>query len=111
MRSRPISLKNYNLGKWEYKELQAICLQYRQLKEIASCTQAEKMRELATRKINAIETAASETAEGRWFEALITVCCDGVQIGKASLAEQAGTFSKARQEFYFRLWMQLYGII
>lgn len=108
MRNRPLNLKSYNLDAWEYKELYAICRQYRKLKG--------NEHKLAAMKVSAIETAAFETLgehteKGQWADAIIATCCDGLPINKTAAANQRFAFYAARREFFYRLWILIYGNI
>lgn len=105
----------FDIGKWEYREVEALARRYRAMKRRADvlekCNSAgihgeayAAMRwECAT-----VEQALRETAGGRWEQALMQSCCDGVayvDIDPAIMpTSNRNEFFETRREFFWRLW-------
>ena len=105
----------YDIGRWEYREAQAMAMRYPAM--------LRKMRVLNGRHMQAIngddiaamqweaglvKQALDETADGQWAAALETSCCHGmayVDIDPAIMpTSNRNEFFTARREFYWRLW-------
>lgn len=110
-------LGQYDIGRWEYREAQAMAMRYPAI--------VRKMRVLNGRRMQAIngdDLAAMQweadlvkrvlvdTADGRWAAALQESCCNGIayaDIDPATMpTSNRNEFFSARREFYWRLWTE-----
>lgn len=108
-------LGQYDIGRWEYREAQAMARRYPCL--------MRKMRVLSGRRMGGIngedyaamrwETeivrrALVDTAGGQWAAALEESCCNGVAYADIDPAimptSNRNDFFAARREFYWQLW-------
>lgn len=110
-----IQMGAFDIGEWEFKEVEALARRYRAMKRRADvlerCNAAgvhgEKYAAMRW-ECSLVETALKETADGKWEKALAKACCDGmayVDIDPADMpTSNRNEFFVARREFYWRLW-------
>ena len=113
----------FDIGRWEYQEVEALARRYRAMKR-----RADVLERCASTGVNGeayaamrwecslVEQAARDTANARkrpddtvtWEEALIQSCCDGVayvDIDQAIMPTSCrNDFFIVRREFFWRLW-------
>lgn len=102
----------YEIGRWEFQEVQAMARRYREMMHAISTAQsrgADKCEVEAMRwECSIIDRALMETAGGKWVEALRKSCCDGVayeDIDRELMpTSNRNAFFRARREFYYRVW-------
>lgn len=123
-REYTVRMGAYDIGKWEFREVEALARRYRDMKRRADVLEKCKApgihgEEYAAMKweCSLVEQAAHEVAEKRrrpggrctWETALIRACCDGVvyeDIDPADMpTSNRNEFYEARREFFFRLWV------
>lgn len=105
----------FDIGRWEYQEVEALCRRYRAMKR-----RADVLERCASQGVHGeayaamrwecaiVEQAMAETAGGGWTEALTQVCCDGIayiDVDPAMMPTSCrNDFFQARREFFWRLW-------
>ena len=114
-RNYKVRMGAYDIGEWEFKEVEALARRYRAMKRRADVLEKCKAPGVhgeayaAMRwECSLVEKAFRETDKGRWQKALERACCDGVAYEDLDPAEMPtsnrNAFFNARREFYWRLW-------
>lgn len=108
-------LGQYDIGRWEYREAQAMAMRYPALLRKVSVLNGRHMQAINGDDIAAmqweaglVKRALDETADGQWAVALEASCCHGmayVDIDPAVMpTSNRNEFFAARREFFWRLW-------
>lgn len=108
-------LGQYDIGRWEYREAQAMAMRYPALLRKVSVLNGRHMQAINGDDIAAmqweaglVKRALDETADGQWAAALEASCCHGmayVDIDPAVMpTSNRNEFFSARREFFWRLW-------
>lgn len=110
-----IQMGAYDIGKWEYREVEALARRYSSMKRRADVL--EKCNAMGVHgeeyaamrwECGIVEQALRETAGGRWADALRKTCCEGVVHADLEPADMPTSnrneFFEVRREFYWRLW-------
>lgn len=110
-----IRMGAFDIGKWEYREVEALARRYRSTKRRASVLEQCNSQGVHGEQYAAmiwecsiVEKALRETDGGKWEKALALSCCDGVayvDIDPVILPTSCrNEFFEARREFFWRLW-------
>lgn len=110
-----IRMGEFDIDKWEFREVEAMARRYRAAKRRADVLERCKSpgihgEEYAAMRweCSIVEQALRETAGGGWDEALMLACCDGVDYVDIDPVimptANRNAFFTARREFYWRLW-------
>lgn len=114
-RDYKIQMGAFDIGEWEFKEVEALARRYLAMKRRADvlekCGSAgvhgEKYAAMRW-ECSLVERALKETADGKWEEALKQACCRGITYADIDPAimptSNRNEFFTARREFYWRLW-------
>lgn len=108
-------LGQYDIGRWEYREAQAMAMRYPTLLRKVRVLNGRRMQAINGDDIAAMQweaglvrQALDETAGGHWAAALEASCCHGVayvDIDPAIMpTSNRNEFFAARREFFWRLW-------
>lgn len=105
----------FDIGRWEYQEVEALCRRYRAMKR-----RADVLEKCASPGVHGeayaamrwecaiVEQAMAETGQGQWAEALKLSCCDGLAYEDIDPVlmptSRRNEFFEARREFFWRLW-------
>lgn len=105
----------FDIGKWEFQEVEALARRYRSMRRRATVLEQCNAQGVHGEQYAAmvwecsiVEQALRETGGGAWEEALKQSCCDGVayvDIDPAIMPTSCrNDFFIARREFFWRLW-------
>lgn len=114
-RAYRVRMCEFDIGEWEYKEVEALARRYRAMKRRADVLEKCKAsgvhgEEYAAMRweCSLVERAFRETCGGKWEKALKKVCCDGNAYEDVDPVDMPtsnrNAFFAARREFYWRLW-------
>lgn len=126
-------MSEYQLDRWRYMELRAICRQYDQLRWRARClleascgtdgprgnlpgdpvARVVSARERIMKQLDAIEKAATTAGAGQWRDVLIDNACHGKaydDLDKTRMpTSKRKSFFRVRREFFYLLSSYLDG--
>lgn len=105
----------FDIGKWEYREVEALARRYRSIKRRATVLEqcnatGSHGEQYAAMKweCSIVEQALKETADGKWEKALALSCCDGVAYADIDpvlmKSSNRNEFYEVKREFFWRLW-------
>lgn len=105
----------FDVGKWEFQEVEALARRYPAMKRRAEvlekCNATGVHGEAYTAilwECSIVDDALKSTGGGKWEKALEQSCCRGVpyvDIDPADMpTSNKNDFARARREFYWRLW-------
>lgn len=105
----------FDIGHWEFQEVEALCRRYRTMRRRADVLERCNSPGVHGEDYAAmrwecaiVEQAMRETRGGGWEDALKLVCCDGktyIDVDPALMpTSNRNEFYEARREFYWRLW-------
>lgn len=114
-RAYRVRMCEFDIGEWEYKEVEALARRYRAIKRRADVLEKCKAsgvhgEEYAAMRweCSLVERAFRETGGGKWEKAIKQVCCDGKAYEDVDPVDMPtsnrNAFFSARREFYWRLW-------
>lgn len=114
-REYSVRMGAYDIGKWEFREVESLARRYRAMKRRADVLERCNAKGVHGEEYAAmrwecslVDQALLETDQGRWTEALRKACCDGdayEDIDPAIMpTSNRNAFFEARREFFFRLW-------
>ena len=110
-----VRMGEFDIGHWEYQEVESLCRRYRAMKRRADVLERCNApgvhgEEYAAMRWECaiVEQALRETGGGTWQEALKQSCCDGVayvDIDPVIMPTSCrNDFFIIRREFFWRLW-------
>lgn len=105
----------FDIGKWEFQEMEALARRYRSMKRRATVLEQCNAQGVHGEQYAAmiwecdiVEQALRETAGGKWEQSLMLSCCDGMAYEDIDPVimptSRRNEFFKARREFFWRLW-------
>lgn len=114
-REYTVRMGAYDIGKWEFREVEGLARRYRAMKRRADVLEQCNAKgvhgeEYAVMRWECalVDQALRETDSGRWADALRMACCDGAvyeDIDPAIMpTSNRNAFFEVRREFFFRLW-------
>ena len=114
-RKYSVRMGAFDIGKWEFQEVEALARRYRANKRRADVLEKCKSPGVHGEAYAAmrwecaiVERAFADTADGEWTKALEQACCDGAAYEDIDPAimptSNRNAFFAARREFYWRLW-------
>lgn len=110
-----VRLGEYDIGRWEYQEAEALVRRYRTMKRRADVLEKCNAKGVNGEEFAAmrwecaiVDQALRETAGGAWEEALRLNACDGTAYEDIDPVlmptSRRNDFFAARREFFWRLW-------